>query len=108
MVKQNYEFALSIGSGRLLNAKGQTHSGSWALTYDKYAYRYNEVIKALNLNPDHRPHDPRKTFATRCKKAYVDEYALKEMMGHTIKDITESTYTVRDVEWLRKDLEKMQ
>lgn len=108
LVKQNYDFALSIGSGRLLNAKGQTHSGSWALTYDKYAYRYNEVIKALNLNPDHRPHDPRKTFATRCKKAYVDEYALKEMMGHTIKDITESTYTVRDVEWLRKDLEKMQ
>lgn len=25
-----------------------------------------------------------------------------------IKDITESVYTVRDVEWLRKGLEKMQ
>lgn len=108
LIKQNYEFAQSIGSDRLLNAKGQTHSGSWELTYDKYAYRFNEIIKALKLNPNHRPHDPRMTFVTRCKKAHVDEYALKEMVGHTIKDITESTYTVRDVEWLREDLEKMQ
>lgn len=108
LVKQNYDFALSIGSEYLLNAKGQTHSGSWKMTYDKYAYRFKEVIKALNLNPDHRPHDPRKTFATRCKKAKVDEYALKEMIGHSIKDVTESTYTERDLEWLRDDLEKMQ
>ena len=34
--------------------------------------------------------------------------ALKQMVGHSIKDITESVYTVRDVEWLKKDLEKMQ
>ncbi len=108
LLKTNYEFAVSIGSEYLLNDKGQTHSGSWKLTYDKYANRFKKAIKELNLNPDHRPHDPRKTFITRCKKAKVDEYALKEMVGHSIKDITESTYTVRDVEWLREDLEKMQ
>ena len=45
---------------------------------------------------------------TMGKKAGVDEYALKEMVGHSIQDITESTYTVRDVEWLRSDLEKIQ
>ena len=28
--------------------------------------------------------------------------------GKSIKNITESTYTERDVEWLREDLEKMQ
>lgn len=108
LLKTNYEFAVSIGSEYLLNDKGQTHSDSWKLTYDKYANRFKKAIKELNLNPDHRPHDPRKTFITRCKKAKVDEYALKEMVGHSIKDITESTYTVRDVEWLREDLEKMQ
>ena len=108
LLKTNYDFAVSIGSEYLLNDKGQTHSGSWKLTYDKYANRFKKAIKELNLNPDHRPHDPRKTFITRCKKAKVDEYALKEMVGHSIKDITESTYTVRDVEWLREDLEKMQ
>lgn len=107
LVKKNYDFAVEIGSEYLLNDKGQTHAGSWKITYDKYASRFNKVIEQLELNPSHRPHDPRKTFVTRCKKANVDNYAIKEMVGHSIKDITESTYTVRDVEWLRKDLEKM-
>ena len=42
------------------------------------------------------------------KKAKMDEYALKEIVGHSVKDITESTYTVRDLEWLRDDLQKIQ
>lgn len=107
LVQRNYEFAQSIGSDYLLNDKGQTHSGSWTLTYDKYAKRFEKVVKQLALNPEHRPHDPRVTFATMGKKAGMDEYALKEMMGHTIQDITESTYTLRDLEWLRKDVEKL-
>ena len=108
LLKKNYDFALSIGSEYLLNDKGQTHAGSWKLTYDKYSNRFAKVIAQLQLNPKHRAHDPRITFITRCKKAGVDEYALKEMVGHSIQDITESVYTVRDVEWLRSDLEKMQ
>ena len=38
----------------------------------------------------------------------MDEYALKEIVGHSVKDITESTYMVRDLEWLRDDLQKIQ
>lgn len=49
----------------------------------------------------------RSTFTTIGKKAEIDEYALKEMVGHSIQDIAESTYTVRDLEWLRKDIEKI-
>ena len=108
LLKKNYDFALSIGSEYLLNDKGQTYAGSWKLTYDKYSNRFAKVIAQLQLNPKHRAHDPRITFITRCKKAGVDEYALKEMVGHSIQDITESVYTVRDVEWLRNDIEKMQ
>lgn len=107
LVVQNYQFAESIGSEYLFNDKGQTHSGSWAVTYDKYKSRFDKVVDQLGLNPDHRPHDPRVTFTTNCKKAGVDEYALKEMVGHSVKDITESAYTIRDLEWLRKDLEKL-
>lgn len=108
LVQNNYDFALSIGSEYLFNDKGQTHSGTWKLTYDKYANRIAKVVDELKLNPEHRAHDPRLTFVTRCKKANVDDFALKEMVGHTIKDITESIYTVRDLEWLRTDLEKLQ
>ena len=108
LVKKNYDFAQSIDSEYLLNDESRKPSVFVTMSYDKYSNRFVKAIAELNLNPEHRPHDPRKTFVTRCKKAEVDEYALKELIGHTIKDITESTYTVRDVEWLRKDLEKMQ
>ena len=53
------------------------------------------------------PHDPRKTFITMAKKAGVDEYVIKRLIGHRITDITEGTYTERDLEWLRDELEKM-
>lgn len=107
LVKRNYDFAVSIGSPYLFNDKGQTHAGSWKLTYDKYANRFKSVISALNLNPEHRAHDPRVTFTTMAKKAEIDEYAIKAMVGHRIKDITESVYTTRDIEWLRNDIEKI-
>ena len=107
LVKQNYDIAVSLGSPYLFNDKGQTHAGSYKVTYDKYSYRFKAAIAALNLNPEHRPHDPRNTFVTRAKKAKIDEYALKAMVGHRIQDITESTYTLRDLEWLRSDLEKI-
>lgn len=108
LVESNYKHAVEIGSEYLLNDVGITHASSMTMTYDKYSYRFTKVIESLGLNKEHRPHDPRKTFITRCKKADVDINALKQMVGHSIKDITESVYTVRDVEWLRKDLEKMQ
>lgn len=107
LIKRNYDFARSINSDYLFNDKGQTHSGSWAITYDKYATRFSKVVKQLKLNPEHRPHDPRTTFVTMGKKAGMDEYALKEMVGHSIQDITESVYTVRDLNWLREDIEKI-
>lgn len=107
LITQNYEFAVSIGSEYLFNDKGQTHAGSWKITYDKYSKRFEKVITDLGLNPEHRPHDPRKTFVTRAKKAGISDNAIKAMVGHKAQDITESAYTERDIEWLRTDLEKM-
>lgn len=108
LVQKNYHFAESIGSDYLFNDKGKTHAGSWKLTYDKYAHRFNKVISELNLNPEHRSHDPRKTFVTRAKKAGVSDNAVKALVGHKAQDITESAYTERDIEWLRKDIEKIE
>lgn len=107
LVKRNYEFAMSIGSERLFNDKGQTHAGRWELTYDKYANRFKKVIESLNINPNHRPHDPRGTFVTRIRKEGVEKDAVKALVGHKADDITESAYTTRDIEWLRLDIEKL-
>ncbi|MFR2169690.1 MAG: hypothetical protein ACLS54_03065 [Anaerostipes hadrus] len=59
------------------------------LTYDKYRHRVDKIIEQLELNPDHRAHDGRIQFATMAKAADVNEYAVKRIMGHKIKDITE-------------------
>lgn len=77
------------------------------LSYDTYKNHFYKTVKDLQLNPDHKPHDPRKTFVTLCKNAHVDEYAIKYMVGHAIKDITERVYTERDIEFLCTELNKV-
>ena len=106
LVQQNYDQAIELGSHYLFNDPLAVKGGI-AITYDKYAGRFSKIMNALNFREDHRPHDPRKTFITMAKKAEVDEYVIKRLIGHRITDITESTYTERDIEWLRSELEKM-
>lgn len=77
------------------------------LTYDKYWVRFNRIINELKLNPDHRPHDPRKQFITMAKKYGVDEHAIKRIVGHTERDITERVYTDREITWLCQEIEKI-
>jgi len=106
LVKKSYDEAIALGSEFLFNDPASRNG--MKITYDKYAYRFKEVIiDRLKMNPEHRPHDPRTTFVTMAKRAGVDEYAIKLMVGHKIQDITEGTYTKRDIEWMREDLEKI-
>lgn len=106
LVKKNYDTATDLGSEYLFNDPSAV-KGGMTITYDKYAGRFTKIISALHLRKDHRPHDPRKTFITMAKKAGVDEYVIKRLIGHRITDITEAAYTERDVDWLRKELEKI-
>ena len=59
------------------------------------------------MNKDHRPHDPRKQFATMGKEAGMNDLAIKMIVGHEINDITEKVYIDRSLEWLRKEIEKI-
>lgn len=77
------------------------------LTYNGYTNYFNSVIDLCALESGHRPHDCRKHFVTMAKAAYVDEYAIKRIVGHSIKDITENTYTDRSIEWLKSEIEKI-
>ncbi len=52
------------------------------------------------------PHWCRHTFATRAHQAGTDELAVKRMMGHSDKDITEH-YTHVDLDYLRRELDKV-
>ena len=77
------------------------------MNYDRYMFRFNSQIIPLGINPNHRLHDARKQFVSMAKKAGVDEYAIKLIVGHAIKDITESVYTERSPEWLKQEVEKI-
>jgi integrase len=109
LIKKNIKIAESLGSEYLLNDKNKTKakSNNYFINYDKYSDRFAKVIKELDLNPNHKAHDPRMTFVTRMKKAGADDGAIKKLVGHKNQDLTESVYTARDIEWLREDIEKM-
>ena len=105
-IQKRYEEAIVLNSKYLFNATDAV-KGGYKLTYDKYDYRFKKIKEALNLNPDHRPHDGRSTFITVAKKSGVDEYVIKRLAGHSINDVTEKIYTERDIEWLRCEIEKI-
>ena len=108
LVKHRYQEALSLGSEYLINCTDtKTHRSSLKLTYDKYRHRVDKIIEQLELNPDHRAHDGRIQFATMAGDAKMNEYAVKRIMGHKIKDITEGTYTKRKKEWLMEEILKI-
>lgn len=75
------------------------------MTYDKYRKRFAKVMKCLDMK--HRPHETRHTFITKAKSCNVDEYILKLIAGHAIKDITEKVYTHRTIEQLKSEMEKI-
>ena len=97
LVKRNYDNALSKNRENLFNIKN----------VKQYSYLFKKIVKELELNHKHRPHDARKEFITNAKKYNVDEYALKYMVGHSIDDITEKVYTKREFEWLSNEIEKI-
>ncbi len=70
------------------------------IKYDSYAKEFKKIILLLNLNPAHTPYNTRHDFATRIKRLNINEYIIKRIMGHSITDITEGTYTHRSIKEL--------
>ena len=83
---------------------GKLHTGDH-LTYDKYRGRFRKVMSRLDM--DHKPHDTRHTFITKGKESDMNEYLLKMIVGHEIRDVTEKVYTHRTIEDLKNEIEKI-
>ena len=108
LVEAKYREAVNLGSLYLLNwVVPGMRKRNYKLTYARYQKAFGEIVTALKLNPEHRPHDGRTHFVTTAKRYGVDEYAIKYMVGHKISDITEKTYTKRKFEWLKQEIEKI-
>lgn len=107
IVKKNQSLSFSLDHPYLFSTPDGVKGNKYFLSYDKYSNRFENIITQLKLNPEHRPHDPRKQFVTMCKKYNVDQYAIKYMVGHKIDDITEKIYTDHDIDWYRSELLKI-
>lgn len=101
LVQREYNSSVKTGSPYLFSKTGKL------LKYSQYAPVFANIVKTLNLNPKHRPHDGRKHFVTMAKKYGVDEYAIKYFVGHHITDITEQVYTQRDPSWFQSEMQKI-
>lgn len=108
IVLRHYEESTKLGNIHLFSVKNKVKTTTdYEMKYYKYLSRFNGVIETLELNAEHRPHDPRKQFVTMAKEFGVDEYAIKLIVGHAITDITEKVYTERTVSWLHKEIDKI-
>lgn len=102
IVRRQYEIASGSDTEYLFPG----HYGRMML-YQTYLQNFRKMIVDLNLNPEHRPHDGRIRFVTEAKENEVDEYAIKYLVGHKIRDLTERVYTRRNVLWLKEEIEKI-
>lgn len=103
LIVKRYDEAKELGSEYLFNdIEGQQ---GIHMTYDKYRGRFNKVMNRFEMK--HHPHETRHTFITKAKKAGMDEYILKRIVGHSIPDITENVYTHREFEELREEMNKI-
>lgn len=108
IIKNCYRQAIDNGSEYLFLISDKRTSGKLIhLSYNKYYKDFQNIIEKLHLNPNHKPHDPRKQFITAAKEAKMNEFAIKLIVGHKITDITEAIYTERKFEWLYEEICKI-
>ena len=107
IVEKYYNEAISIGSDYLFNDPTVNSRYGTNLSKDQFYTRFYNVVLPLKFGKDVTPHYTRHTFVTRAKENGVNEYILKIIIGHQIRDITESVYTHRSLEELKKEMGKI-
>lgn len=65
-----------------------------------------DMLETLGIEK-HTPHDCRHTFSKLCEDYEVKENDRKRMLGHAFADITNAKYGHRDLESLRREIEKI-
>ena len=105
IIEKYYKEAIEVGSEYLFN--DATKKTGIGLSRDQYLSRFNKVITQLNFRKEITPHYTRHTFVTRAKKANMNEYILKLIIGHDIGDLTEHVYTHRELDELKEEIRKI-
>jgi len=102
-IEKQIQAAESIGSENLFfSVNDNRDKGDILMNYDRYFFRFNKTMEHYGWH--HHCGDTRHTFISMAKEAKIDEYVIKLIAGHAIKDVTEAVYTHRTPEYLRKEI----
>jgi integrase len=80
---------------------------------DGYTVKYNNFVsrnlKKINkeINADHRFHDTRHTFITRCHEQRLDDLTVKKIVGHSPDGITAKVYTHIELAEMLEEINKL-
>lgn len=99
-----YYYIHSSGEDLIEASDGQNDK---KMTYDKYRSRFKKCMKYIGADGLYSPHCTRHTFITKAKECGLDEIALKMIVGHEIRDITEKVYTHREKDFLHEEMNKL-
>lgn len=89
-----------VGDNELLVVN---HEGKQMRYWNYYEEKWKKIMEQLELQ--HKPHDCRHTFATLMDNAGANKLSIKRIMGHASSDITDSVYTHKDIEELKKAID---
>lgn len=83
-----------------------TNPNGYNVAYNNFVSRN---LKRINkeMNTDHRFHDTRHTFISRCHEYKVDDLCVKKIVGHTPPSITQKVYTHITNEELLAEINKI-
>lgn len=76
-------------------------------TYSVFWKKFGKYTPKLGWSEHHTSHDCRHTFSMLCEKYGVSDNDRKRLMGHTFQDVTNDVYGHRELEELRKEIEKI-
>ncbi len=96
-----FEALMARGSSEFL-ISGPDGAG---LNYSQYKYGWFDKVMA-GLELDHTPHDTRHTFVSALDTAGVKRGAVKFIVGHSQRDVTDR-YTHKDIPELLAEIDKL-
>ena len=83
------------------------HDGIRDISEQDYRKYFKEALLSCGITTGHTPHDCRHTCNMMMDDAEVNRTARYKIMGHAGKDVNERTYSHKDIEKLREELEKI-
>lgn len=86
-----------------LLSDGRTYLVGYEMNYNQFIYKFKKCMESLGM--EHTPHDTRHTFVTMLSNADANKVSIQRLTGHASKGVTDSVYTHKDLEQLRKAIE---